>query len=188
MLGIAWRAANAMISSIRLTKKRSAPTSSAPVRALTRFAKAASISRSVLAFNLWTFRPMAGAAASTSPVVTSNTGLFGFSRKPTVAMLGTSSCNSASPLRSEFTDEPVEGRQGASWPIEASNKPELHRVSADIEHNWDARRRSLGRESRKRARCDDYSHSKLDQISRQRWQPISLVSCPAIFDHQVPAF
>jgi hypothetical protein len=28
----------------------------------------------------------------------------------------------------------------------------------------------------------------LDQISRQRWQSISLVSRPAIFDHQVPAF
>jgi hypothetical protein len=34
-----------------------------------------------------------------------------------------------------------------------------------------------------RIASDDYSHSKLDQISRQRWQPVSLVSRPAIFDH-----
>src|SRR5262249_12400887 len=79
-------------------------------------------------------------------------------------------------------------RQVASRPIEARNKPELHGVSADGEHDWDVGGRSLSRESRKHARCDDYSHSKLDQISRQRWQPVSLVSRPAIFDHQVPAF
>ena len=34
-----------------------------------------------------------------------------------------------------------------------------------------------------RIASDDYSHSKLDQISRQRWQPVSLVSRQAIFDH-----
>src|SRR5262249_36512766 len=39
-----------------------------------------------------------GAAASTSLVVSSNTGLFGFSRKPIVGVLGTNSCKSASPL------------------------------------------------------------------------------------------
>src|SRR5262249_21903323 len=41
---------------------------------------------------------MTGAAASTSLVVSSNVGLFGFSRKPIVAVPGTNSCNSASPL------------------------------------------------------------------------------------------
>src|SRR5262245_66180812 len=40
--------------------------------------------------------PVTGAAASTSLVVSSNApGLFGFSRKPIVAELGTNSCNSA---------------------------------------------------------------------------------------------
>jgi hypothetical protein len=29
---------------------------------------------------------------------------------------------------------------------------------------------------------------KSDQISRQRWQSIGLISHPAIFDHKVPAF
>src|SRR5262249_60658242 len=90
--------------------------------------------------------------------------------------------------RPAFTDERVDARQVAARRIEARTKSELGGVSADEEPDWDAGGRSLSRESRKRARCDDYSHSKLDQISRQRWQPISLVSCPAIFDHQVPAF
>jgi hypothetical protein len=69
-----------------------------------------------------------------------------------------------------------------------SNKPKLHRVAADGEHDWDAGGRSLSRESRKHPGCDDHSDLKLDQISDQRWQSIRLVSRPAIFDHQVAAF
>src|SRR5262249_15186312 len=41
-------------------------------------------------------------------------------------------------LRSKFTGDIVETRQVASRPIKASNKAELHGVSADVEHNWDA--------------------------------------------------
>jgi hypothetical protein len=67
-------------------------------------------------------------------------------------------------------------------------KPELHRVSADAEHNWDAGGRSLSRESRKQSGCNDHNDLKSDQISRQRWQSIGLISHPAIFDHKVPAF
>src|SRR5258706_2623319 len=51
MAGSAWRAASAVICSIRLLKKRSPATTSAPVRACTRLTKAASISRSLLASN-----------------------------------------------------------------------------------------------------------------------------------------
>src|SRR5215831_8723927 len=98
MAGIAWRAASATSCSMRLLKKGSLPTSSAPVRTWTRLTKALSISRSVLAFNICTFSPTTGAAASTSLVVMSNIGLFGFSRKPIVSVLGTRSRNSASPF------------------------------------------------------------------------------------------
>src|SRR5215472_909308 len=45
MVGIAWRAASPTICSIRLLKKASLATRSAPVRAWTRLTKAASISR-----------------------------------------------------------------------------------------------------------------------------------------------
>src|SRR5262249_30290933 len=51
---------------------------------------------------------------------------------------------------------------------------------------WDAGGRSLGRVGN--SSRDDYIHSKLDQLIRQRWQAVSLVSRPAIFDHKVPAF
>src|SRR5262249_38089560 len=81
-----------------IVKKKIRTTNSAPVCAWTRLTKAASISRSLLAFNIWTFTPTTGAAASTSFVVSSDTGLFGFSRKPIVAVPGTNSCNSASTL------------------------------------------------------------------------------------------
>src|SRR5262245_42436257 len=79
-------------------------------------------------------------------------------------------------------------RQVASRPIEAGNKPKLHRVSGDIETDWNAGGRSLSGKSRKQPGRDDHSHLKLDQPIRQRWQSFSLVSRPAIFDHKVPAF
>ena len=41
---------------------------------------------------------MTEAVASTSLIVSSDIGLFGFVTKPNVAALGTNSCNSASPL------------------------------------------------------------------------------------------
>jgi hypothetical protein len=120
-------------------------------------------------------------------VIDSDIGLSGFSRKPMVAVLGTNSCNSVSPL-AKFTGEPVGARQVASGPIEACNKPKLHRVGGDAEHNWDAGGRSFSGESSKRPGCDDHSDLKSDKISHQRWQSVSLVSRPAIFNHKVPAF
>ena len=60
---------------------------------------------SLLAFNICTCSPTAAAAASTSFVISSDTGLFGFARKPILAMLDTRSCNSVEPLRLEFASE-----------------------------------------------------------------------------------
>src|SRR5262249_47179452 len=42
------------------------------------------------------------------------------------------------PLGPEFNDDLVEAFQVAARSIEAGNEAELHRVSADTEHNWDA--------------------------------------------------
>src|SRR5262245_47156589 len=106
---------------------------------------------------------MTGAAASTSFVVSSNCGLFGFSRKPIVAALGRSSCNRASPLAPSSPTN-------ALWPVRLppgrlrlATRPSCTGVDADAEHNWDAGARSLGRENRKHSGCDDHSHLKLDQ-------------------------
>ena len=82
----------------------------------------------------------------------------------------------------------MHSRHVASRPIEASNKPNLYGVTGDREHNWDAGGRSLSRERRKHSGCDDHSHLKLDQISRQLRESVGLVTRPAIFNHKVPAF
>ena len=71
------------------------------------------------------------------------------------------------PLGPNFIDEPVIARQVASRAIQAHNKPEMYRVSADAEHNWDAGGRSLSRESRRQPGSDYDSHLKSDQISYQ---------------------
>src|SRR5262245_40717056 len=91
-------------------------------------------------------------------------------------------------LGSEFTDDIAETCQLASRPIEARNKPKPHWIGANKEHNRDASGRSFSRESIRRPGCDDNSYSKLDQISRQPWQPVGLVSRPAIFHQKIPAF
>jgi hypothetical protein len=59
---------------------------------------------------------MTGAVASTSLVNSSDIGLFGFSRKPIVATLGTNSCNSASPLPPNSPEYAFEAREVASRP------------------------------------------------------------------------
>src|SRR5262245_14924783 len=104
---------------------------------------------------------MTGAAASTSLVVSSNIGLFGFSKSRSSQRWAQARATARVPW-------PVTG-QVASRPIEAGNKPELHGVNGDGEHDWDAGGGSLSHESRKHPGCDDHSHLKLDQLTRQRW-------------------
>src|SRR6516162_6305167 len=128
MVGIAWRAASATTRSIRLLKRGSPPTSSAPVRAWTTLAKAASISRSVLAFNNWIFNPMTEAAAITSDVIGANNRIVGVLEKADRRNAGHQIMQQRYPLGPEFTDEHVEARQVASRTIEASDEAELHRI------------------------------------------------------------
>ena len=64
--GSAWRDARWTNWTRRLLKKGSLPTKSASGRSRTKVAKAASISRLVLALRTWICSPMARAAASTS--------------------------------------------------------------------------------------------------------------------------
>src|SRR5262249_37470885 len=92
------------------------------------------------------------------------------------------------PLRPEFSVERVEAGQVASRPIEACNKPMLHGVATDAEYDWDAGSCRLSGESSHQSGWPDYGPSRFAQTTRQRWQSVSLVSRPAIFDHQVPAF
>src|SRR5215831_14047424 len=128
MVGIAWRAASTTSCSIRLLKKASLPTSNASVRAWTKLTKAASISRSVPAFNIWTFTPMARAAASTSLVLSSDTRIVRILKKADRRNTGHQLVQKRERLGPEFARERVEAGQVASRPIEARHKPELQGV------------------------------------------------------------
>ena len=125
---------------------------------------------------------MTEAAAITSDVIGANNRIVGVLEKADRRNAGHQIMQQRYPLGPEFTDEHVEARQVASRTIVASDEAELHRIDADGEHSWDVSGRSLSRESRRRSGCDDHSHSKSDQITHQRRQPVSLVSSPAIFD------
>ena len=63
-------------------------------------------------------------------------------------LLGTSSCNSASPLET-LDAELIKAREVAPRSIETCDKTVLHRVSADTKKNWDGGGRSLCRECRR---------------------------------------
>ena len=129
---------------------------------------------------------MKEAAASTSFVISSNTArLFRFPRKPIVAMPGTSSCNSSSPLAPEFTHEDVEARQVASRPIETCNKPKLHGSLPTL--NTIGMLVVLALAARVATSPDETMAAtrSLDQIGRQRRQAVILAMCKAIFDGHV---
>ena len=131
---------------------------------------------------------MTEAVASTSLIVSSDIGLFGSLKKAERRSAGHQLVPQRESLGPEFTIEGVEARKVASRSIETSNKPELHGVSGDAEHEWDASGCGLNRESRENADSDDNGRRNVDQFSGHCRQSISLVSAPVpVFDHEIPA-
>src|SRR5262249_29091893 len=98
IVGTAWRAASAMSWSWCLLKTESAAKVSASTRCWTKLAKAASMSRLLVAFWTMIVSPSARAAACTSVVSDWEAGFFGFTSKPITVALGTSSCSNSSRL------------------------------------------------------------------------------------------
>src|SRR5262249_31031122 len=62
------------------------------------------------------------------------------------------------------------------------------RVSADREHDRNARRCGFGGKWRRRALdCNDHSHPAANQVTGQCWQSVEATLGPAIFDRDVAA-
>ena len=115
-------------------------------------AKAASISRLVLALRTWICSPMARAAGSTSLNVDSVLpALAGLTSTATRAAAGTSSRRSSSRFAANSAVEKIDPCQVAARPGEAGDKTKPDRVFADGEDDGDRRGCRLGRERRRRA-------------------------------------
>ena len=170
-------------------EKRVAPTKRASGRSRTKVAKAASISRLVLALRTWICSPMARAAASTSlNVVSAFAALAGLTSTATRVAAGTSSRRSSSRFAVNSPTEKIDPCQVAARPGEAGDKTKPDRVFGDDEDDGDRRGCRLGRERRSgTSGRDDHGDLSANQFGRQRRQSIDLILGPAVFDRHVLA-
>ena len=123
------------------------PTKSASVRSPTIVAKAASISRPVLAFKTWICGPMVRAADSTSVNVSRRSEHWRVDEHGNTCRSGTSSRKSSSRFAHQLTSEKIDACEVAARPVEAGDKTEPDRVVADDEDDRDRRGCRLGRQA-----------------------------------------
>src|SRR5262249_6135309 len=60
-----------------------------------------------------------------------------------------------------------------------------HRISGNVEHNWNRCGRSLSRDCSRNGACDDHRHLTTHQLRRHLWQSIVLALGPAVFDRHI---
>ena len=85
------------------------------------------------------------------------------------------------PLRRYLGVRLSHARDVAARTVKAGNEAELNRVGARLEDDRDCRGRRLGRKRRRSAGRGNYGHLTLNQVGRQRRQPIILALRPAVF-------
>ena len=170
-------------------KKGSPPTKSASGRSRTKVAKAALISRLVLALKTWICSPMARAAASTSlNVVSVVAALAGLTSTATRTAPGTSSRRSSSRFAANSAVKKLTPVRLPPGRARLATRPSLTGSSRDVEDDGDRRGCRLGRERRSgTAGRDDHGDLSANQFGRQRRQSIDLILRPAVFDRHVLA-
>src|SRR5215510_8751363 len=149
----------------RLVKRLSGAMKRASCRSRAIVAKAASISRMVLALRILICSPSARAAAGISRNVASKIcgALAGLRSTAIRTALGTSSCSSPKRLATVSEEKKLTPVRLPPRPGKARDQTKLDRVVADAEHDWDRRGRSLGYESgRARARRRDHAHPTMN--------------------------
>ena len=126
-------------------EKGPAPTKSASGRSRANVAKAALISRLVLARTTWTCSPMARAAGSTSRNVVSVFCRGRIDEHGHTRRCGHQLTQQLQPLCRQLGSEKIDPCQVAARPGEAGDKTEPDRVFADSEHDGDRCGCRLGR-------------------------------------------
>src|SRR5262245_34236390 len=171
-----------------LLKTESAAKVSASTRCWTKLAKAASMSRLLVAFWTMIVSPRARAAACTSVVSDWEAGFFGLTSKPITVALGTSSCSNSSRLGASVLYRKLVPVTLPPGRFKAGYQTKLDRVSADRENDRNGRRCRFGRERRRGALDrNDYGHLAANQIGRQRRQSVQLTFRPAVLHCDVAA-
>src|SRR5262249_32543222 len=168
----------------RTLKKTSMPMKTASARSCVKVAKAASISRLVLALSTWICNPMARAADCRSlNVVSVSTALTGLTSTAIRAAWGTITRNSSSRFA---VNSPLKRLTPVRLPpgrARLETRPSLTGSCGD-ENDGDRRACSLGR-LRAIRRRGDHGDLPANQFGRQRWQSLHLILSPAVFDRDV---
>src|SRR5262249_42782142 len=94
--------------------------------------------------------------------------------------------NRSVPFCRQLTAQKIDPCQVAAWPGEACDETESDRIVGDNEDDGDGLGCRLGCQGRSET-CgrDDHGNLPANQVSRQLWQPIHLILCPAVFDRCV---
>jgi hypothetical protein len=73
-------------------------------------------------------------------------------------------------------------------PVEAGDKPHLHRIITDDEHEWHGRASSLGGRQYRRTVANDYGRPPPNQIGGEFRQSFRLIVRPALLDDDIASF
>src|SRR5215467_592657 len=187
IVGMAWRATKAPICSRRLASIGSPATINAPAARWTSAAKAASISRGMLALRMKGSCLASRAAACTSCNSLGVSTLFGFMSTAIAVASGTSSRMSSRRLAISVSAKKVTPVALPSGRARLHTRPALTR-SEPLEKTRNRRCRGLSCESGSwAAGRSDHGHPAAHQVSDQRWQSIILTVRPTVLDRYVLA-
>ena len=170
----------------RLFKKGSRLTMRASGRSRTKVAKAASISRLVLALRTWICSPMARPAGSASLNVISAVGLIGLTIKATRAAPGTSSRSSSSRFAVNSALKKLIPVRLPPGRARLATRPSLTGSSATLKTTGIVAVAALAA-SREVAGRGDHGDLPTNQFGRHLRQSISLICGPAVYDRYVIA-
>ena len=155
-------------------------------RSRTIVAKAASISRLVLALRTWISNPVARAANCASLNVVSELGPVGLTSTATANCSGYQLAHESQPLCHQLSAEKIDSCEVAARPGEACDKTDFHWVFGQEEDDRDGRGCRLSH-PRTIGERGDHGNLAPNQISRQSWQPIDLILREAVYDRHVLA-
>ena len=89
------------------------------------------------------------------------------------------------PLRRYLLVYLSHARDVAARMVKVGDEAELDRIGTRFKDYRNGRGRRLSRKRCRGSGCGNHGHLTMKQIGRQRWQPIVLAICPAVFDRHV---
>ena len=100
---------------------------------------------------------------------------------------GTTWCSSSMRFCPNSTFRLVTPVRLPPWSVQAGDQALPHRITANVENDWNACGRTLGRARCGITDCGNYGHPLADQVGRHSWQAVEVTFGPAVLDGDVAA-